>query len=456
MFLLFVSILLAIQGIPLNARDTGTVSGVLRNVEGKPAAKVRVAALARPEGMDSPVGSALASIAETDENGRYRLESIPPGQYYIVAGRIQVPTFYPGASKMTDGAVVRVAPGAVLAGMDFILNEDSVRNPLLDMPGMRIPTGLIRVPLKILTDGGKTPVLSANGPLVVHVDLVNGGGARVASNAAFAQIELPNGITSVDCRIRVAGLPEGYTVKSVTQGVRDLTNHSFTLAATMDTNGVMTDGYVVVGSQRTPIVPIEPVTITIFAPTATGRAGDSGVRVTGVGRLSDSHPVYLSGSPGTVFSDGTFEFRSVMPGRHVIALIDSPGRARGATVIVGTMDVENVELDDVTALPLDIQTPAKPEPTAGNSAGAKLPLAAIHGRVVEESTGEPAPGGLVFISGMRGPSFPLDPDGKFTISDLLPGTYLLEIKIAMHSAIAREVVVRSDDVTLELNSKKTN
>jgi hypothetical protein len=124
---IFLSILLALQGIPLNPRDTGTVSGVLRNTEGNPAAGIRVSALARSETTESALGSALASIAETDENGRYRLEGVPPGQYYIVAGRIDMPTFYPGASKIIDGAVVRVTRGAALSGMDISARNQDCR-----------------------------------------------------------------------------------------------------------------------------------------------------------------------------------------------------------------------------------------------------------------------------------------------------------------------------------------
>lgn len=134
--IVLLSIFLAIQGIPLNERDGGAVSGVLRSTEGKPAAGVRVSALALSEKAEIALGSALASISETDENGRYRLEGVPPGQYYIVAGRVDKPTFYPGASNMTDGAVVRVTRGSALSDMDFVLSDNSVRNPLTEMFGI--------------------------------------------------------------------------------------------------------------------------------------------------------------------------------------------------------------------------------------------------------------------------------------------------------------------------------
>src|SRR3954463_13502606 len=86
------------QALNRTAADNGSLAGTLTNTEGKPAPGVRIAALDISDtlGNDAALG-ALVSIAETDEDGRYRLEMIPPGRYLITAGRVDNPTFYPGA-----------------------------------------------------------------------------------------------------------------------------------------------------------------------------------------------------------------------------------------------------------------------------------------------------------------------------------------------------------------------
>jgi hypothetical protein len=99
--------------------ENGTATGQLRNSSGAPAAGVRVAAMALSEG--NAQGGALVSLAETDANGRYRLENIPPGRYYIQAGFIDAPSYYPGVSVPTSAKDVQIAAGATVTGLDFTM-----------------------------------------------------------------------------------------------------------------------------------------------------------------------------------------------------------------------------------------------------------------------------------------------------------------------------------------------
>ncbi len=90
-----VSLTLLIQGIPV--QQGGTVTGVLRDSQGNPLAGVRMAAVAHASSIEETItAAAMAGLAETDEQGRFTLENIPPGRYSIAAGRLDLQTYYPG------------------------------------------------------------------------------------------------------------------------------------------------------------------------------------------------------------------------------------------------------------------------------------------------------------------------------------------------------------------------
>src|SRR6187455_451284 len=128
-------ILALIQGIPIAPQAGGTVSGVLKNAEGRPAAHVRVSARTQQESLASV---ALASLAETDEDGRYVIENIPPGQYYIVAGSIDRPTYYPGTQEMAAAKLIQITAGARISGFDFAVSDTSKRQDFMFVSAPRL------------------------------------------------------------------------------------------------------------------------------------------------------------------------------------------------------------------------------------------------------------------------------------------------------------------------------
>src|SRR5262245_38949666 len=108
-----VALIFLIQGIPV--QQGGSVTGVLRDSQGMPVAGIRMAAVARPDSLDQVAeGTAMAGIAETDEQGRFTLENIPPGRYYIAAGRLDLQTFFPGTQNMAEATVITIAAGAIV------------------------------------------------------------------------------------------------------------------------------------------------------------------------------------------------------------------------------------------------------------------------------------------------------------------------------------------------------
>jgi hypothetical protein len=56
-----------------------------------------------------------------DSTGRYRLENIPPGRYYVVAGLVDLPTYYPGVSSANGATALNVLSGTPITGINFTM-----------------------------------------------------------------------------------------------------------------------------------------------------------------------------------------------------------------------------------------------------------------------------------------------------------------------------------------------
>src|SRR6185503_20936215 len=114
--LLLIAAFLA-QAVGQLPNQTGIVTGRLTK-NGQPAANIRVSAMVIPEpGVSITEASSLASVVLTDTDGRYRLENIPPGRYYVTAGFLDVPTYYPGVASISAAKAVNVEPGGTTTGI---------------------------------------------------------------------------------------------------------------------------------------------------------------------------------------------------------------------------------------------------------------------------------------------------------------------------------------------------
>ena len=223
-------ILLAVlQGIPVPASQAGSITGVLTMATGKPAAGVRVSALARPDSpSDALLMSAMAGIAETDANGAYQLENIPPGRYYIVAGRLDQPTYYPGALEMSAGKDVLITPGAALTGLNFSLKDNSVGRADARSGALIFATSWT-IPVRVVVEGGKIPISdNALFPALRLTRVSDNQILGIPLTSASIVVQLtPN----PEYRVTVEGLSSRYRVKAIVSDKVDLLANTLELPA---------------------------------------------------------------------------------------------------------------------------------------------------------------------------------------------------------------------------------
>jgi hypothetical protein len=110
-----------LQGPSRLQPGAGIVTGSIQFEGGGSAAGVRVAAMA----MDDP--SSIVSIAETDASGHYQLTNIPAGQYFVVAGRLNDLTYFPGGKDRSNATLVTVDAAKITNVAPFNVPSGSKR-----------------------------------------------------------------------------------------------------------------------------------------------------------------------------------------------------------------------------------------------------------------------------------------------------------------------------------------
>ena len=420
------TLLLLIQSLPGQAAKTGTITGTLKNSAGQPVAGVRVVAVPRPESFDpSNTFAEMSSLIETDNAGRFALENIPPGKYYVAAGRIDFQTYYPGTQAMAEATMISVEAGGSVSKIDFILRDSSAGRAQSSLDGL---ASRFSIPVTISVErNGKVPVFGNGKFTSVKLTAISPGTSEaITMPVSQASLAIPN--PAGDFKVEMEGLPEGYSVKSMRYG-----------------SNVVNSGVL---SNPGPI----PLTLTIDLA-LTSHSG-SGARVSGKLPGADPRGIYLSGRSGTVYMDGSYEFADVSPGRYVIV---APPRRSGESTLGTVIDVGNrdviSELRETEVPPLDART-SSPLPVPDAAKGlSPVPLANLKGRVIDSESGEVVNLGKVFLVGDSWSEFNLGSEGTFEFSRLLPGRYDLEVQGVGYTTFRRSIVVGNQDVALEL---KTN
>jgi hypothetical protein len=193
---------------------TGALSGQIRASNGESLRKVRVAVVAV-----SKSGVPFAEIAvETDADGKYRLDNIPAGPYYVLAGSVDAPTYYPGSTNVGGATIVSIQPGTVLEGIDF---PHMLSSGIAEISG-RVLDGVTNAPSQVpqAVDTDVTLRLDTGGRLPYWPDtsiVFTGttGAFRVAASCVVGNLFRASVPAGESYTMTVSNVAPGYAVQSI-------------------------------------------------------------------------------------------------------------------------------------------------------------------------------------------------------------------------------------------------
>jgi Carboxypeptidase regulatory-like domain len=276
------------------AGATGSISGALKDATGAPLVGVRVGAVAVSGERATPTDSGvIVSLTQTNASGRYVLENVPAGRYFIAAGLVAFPTYYPGTAEISRAAVVTVGAGAALSSYDFTAAITTAPSPR--------STVQVQVPVRIVTEDGQ--------PF--------SGGVRIIARPANPLLLLWGGtipnlsLPAGDYLFHVEGLAFGYALKSVSYRGADRGLGPVTIDPNAPGDLVLTIGDVPPSQIRGATVRGRFVNV---APEWLGKRRT--VRLQGFGQTVVET---------TLAQDGTFDFGKVPLNDYEVLLTDVPG-----------------------------------------------------------------------------------------------------------------------------------
>jgi hypothetical protein len=231
------------------------------------------------------------------------------------------------------------------------------------------------------------------------------------------------------------------------------TSAQWSTAITIATTTGTTTVFTFPGIQQTALAPLPPVpTIEITLAETGAQTPRTGATLSGKLVPPFQRSIEVSGMPGTVYEDGSFEVKNVPQGRHTVLTRNNPAGTRpfGALIMVGDQDITNVPLQQI------LELPRNPDPNVDaaprGAPGTILPLATVFGHLIDETTRArfnlERTIGRITINGNT-VSYTINNTGDFEIQSLLPGRYELELWIINGATHTRTLEVRDDNITLE-------
>ncbi len=419
------------------AAGTASLSGrVLAADSGRPVKRARIIA----------TGGGRPLATTTDDQGRYRIGSLPAATYNITASKAgYVDAIYGQRRALRGGTPVHLADGQQLADVDFKLPRGGViTGRLADEDGEPFARALVSV-MRYQYVRGERQLIAAGAdqtddrgqyrvfglpPGEYYVSATAGGvidqiirsvveaatppAGDPVDNVGYAPTYYPGAISASDAtRVKlelgqeVAGID--FQVRLVTLGtVRGVVNGGNAMVLLVPEGGTPAGG-------------------------GGGRGGGRGLAELATGFLRGNQPLRA-----TTQADGTFTIRNVPPGNYTIVARSNTGSGSPRTAV-----------QPVVVMGGDMQVALTP-----------VPGASLSGAVTLEATGGALPrdfGGFRVIPTPIGAAIPLarggrgglpNERGEFTIADLMPGRYLLRAA-GPRGWIMKSVYAGGRDVTDE-------
>jgi TonB family protein len=332
----------------------------------------------------SPSSAVPVSFVLTDNSGRYRLENLMPGRYYVMADVTPRLTFYPGVSSLNEATAVNVSANITTIDVTITAPTGVVVSGRVIRPATQTPTGNQRVFLSgsssqntsINADGSFTflnvrpgsynltissatlsqpisivvadkDIMGIEAVIVPTMDVtgtvvVDGGGPRPRLTVSFSAFKggtpppaavTPDGtfrtvLREGEYQLAWSGLPSGYQLKSATAGSLDLLKNPLKIT---------------VGTPTPPIV----LTLGVDSPPPWVKVSG---RVTGLSRQIVGPRLTLSGAflpdvPDTAIdANGSFEFPRVLPGTYTARMTPAIPVPATTVVVPSGKDLSGIEI----------------------------------------------------------------------------------------------------------------
>ena len=396
-----------VADVKITLMKTGAISGTITGEAGEPI-RASVRLLPRNTAPQLPLSMGGIAGTQTDGRGRYRIGSVPPGEYVVSALSLENPdartvgpdgrdrefrfveTYFPGSLQPRDAAPVRVNEGNVVNDINIQLIS--------------------------------TPSGTAEGQLT-HVSGLPVQGQQVAfmgrDRIRFSALPMDGG------RFRIAGLAYGEYEVVASGAVR-------TDSASMQVGWAR--GAVVIGPDRAylalTLAPGAAITGRVSAEDGASTSGIK-VRVTPGGAV----PTAITGSnamAAPVSGDGAFALANLAPGSYLLSVEMPPKSPLSIDrIVVAGHEVQNAMVELAAGLSLDgvevalIDTQAEISGTVTASDG--TPLAGVTVFALPERG---------FFPGSRTLSVKTDAAGRYVMSSVAKGRYLLDLLPLPATAVA--------------------
>lgn len=293
-----------------------TISGQLRAVDGTPVVGVRIAVAE----LDPSLGpGAFVVIGRTDNAGRYHLENVPPGQYFVIAGAVDSPTYYPGTDQLSSAKSVNVVKESTIAGLDFRLVTSINAMLVASAP-------IVRPPLihgRFVIEGER----ELQGPYGWFNVKYGNSLLRLGSSVGTFDVPLQSSAEYISVETFSNRLIGNYYIKSMSYGSIDLLKDPLIISGTNPTEILITlkSGKQISGNVRTSTG--DPANISVYLIPK-----DPALNRPDLLRIANSD------------SQGNFDFYGVAPGDYVLSSANDRDPARESPSVTVTDDLNAIHL----------------------------------------------------------------------------------------------------------------